>query len=253
MKNLFTFLCSGSFALLALMAQAQVTFRLGPQVGLNVATTRYAPDERYLSYGAVTTSITSYRPGFEAGVLGSIGFGHFLVQPAVLYSQKGFHVRGTQSNVMATDGTIPAPYEQANRMNYLTLPLSVAYAQHKSGQGFQVSAGAYLGILVGGAYRFTRPSTALVVDQSGAIKGGKRPADFNGFTDRVLYSQRIDAGLQAGLGYQWGHALLQACYSVGLRNLAPDDYDSHSYLGNGPDYSNRVFQLSLAYLLGLKG
>jgi hypothetical protein len=81
MSKAITFMCSGSITLLALMAQAQVTFRMGPKVGLNIATTRSAPDERFISYGAVTTSITSYRPGFEVGVLGSNGFGHFSTTP----------------------------------------------------------------------------------------------------------------------------------------------------------------------------
>jgi hypothetical protein len=240
----------GAFALLALSAQAQVTFRVGPRVGLNIATTRFAPDESYP--GAVTTSRTSARPGFEAGVVASLGFGHFQLQPAVLYSQKGFHVQGTQSNVIGTDGTQPAPYQQANRMSYLAVPLNVAYARHKNGQGFQVFAGPYLGILVGGNYRFTRPSTAAVVEVAGAIKGGKRPTDYNGFTDRTLYSQRVDAGMQAGIGYQWGPALLQATYSAGLRNLAPDDFATYAFLGNGPDYRNRVVHVSLAYLVGPK-
>ena len=249
MTNRFTIsFFTGTFALLTLSAQAQISFSVGPRVGLNVATTRFAPNEQFRNQGVVITSSTSSRPGFEVGVMGSMGFGHFRVQPAVLYSQKGFHVQGTESNVIGTDGTQPAPYQQANRMSYLTVPLNIAYAQHKSGQGFQVFAGPYLGILVEGNYQFTRPSTTVVVEVAGAIKGGKRPADYNGFTDHTLYSQRVDAGLQAGIGYQWGPALLQATYSAGLRNLAPADFATYSFLGNGPDYRNRVVQVSLAYL-----
>lgn len=253
MKHLTCSLLLSSFSLLAATtSQAQVTFSVGPKVGLNVATTRFVPDERSFSQGSVTTSNTSYRSGFEAGILGSIGFGHFQVQPAVLYSQKGFDIAGTQSNVISTDGTQPAPYQQTSRMSYLTVPINFTYAQHKNGQGLQVFAGPYLGILVNGNYTFTRPSTTLVASISGDIVGRARPDDFDGFTNFTLYSQRVDAGLQAGLGYQWGPVLVQAAYSMGLRNLTPSDYDRFPYLSNGPDYSNRVFQFSLAYLFGPK-
>lgn len=95
---------------LALSAQAQVTFSVGPKAGLNTTSSHFAPDERFASQGVTITSATSYRSGLEVGIIGAIGFGHFLVQPAVLYSQKGFGVEGTQSNVQGIDGTIPAPY-----------------------------------------------------------------------------------------------------------------------------------------------
>lgn len=249
-KPIITFLLFAGLGGLTRTAQAQLALSVGPRVGLTLATTRFAPDERYP--GVVTTSITSARPGLELGVVGSLSFGHWLVQPAVLYSQKGFHVQGTRSNVISTDGTIPAPYQQANRMTYLTFPLNLVYAQHSTGAGVQLFAGPYLSFLVAGNYQLTLPSTTLVVDVTGDIAGGKRPATFNGFTNHTLYSQRVDAGFQAGLGYQWHQVLLQTAYSVGLRNLAPSDFASHSYLGNGPDYRNRVWQLSLAYLLRLK-
>jgi len=252
-KQFIIYLATGSLLELALSAHAQVTFRVGPKVGLNVTTARFAPNEQLLNQGIVITNNTSYQTGLEVGVIGSIGFSHFLVQPAILYSQKGYRMHGTQSNVQSIDGTIPAPYEYTSRLSYLTVPLNFTYAQHANGQGFQVFAGPYLGLLVGGDYLFTLPASTIRTDIGGEIKGGNYPADYNGFNDHNVYSRRLDAGLQAGIGYQWGLVLAQACYSVGLRNLAPSNYAIFSFIGNGPDCKNQGFQVSLGYLFGPKG
>jgi hypothetical protein len=152
--------------------------------------------------------------------------------------------------VQSIDGTIPAPYEYTSRLSYLTTPLNFTYTQHANGQGFQLFAGPYLEALVCGDYRFTLPASTVRIDIGGEIKGGNYPATYNGFTDRSVYSRCLDAGLQTGLGYQWGLVLAQACYSVGLRNLAPANYVTFSFIGNGPGYKNQGFQVSLSYLFG---
>ncbi|MFD1874305.1 hypothetical protein [Hymenobacter bucti] len=97
-KHLTTYLAIGSLLGLALRAHAQVTFRVGPKAGLNVTTARFAPDEQLLNQGVTITTNTSYRPGLEVGVGGAIGFGHFLVQPAVLYSQQAINDQIRLSN-----------------------------------------------------------------------------------------------------------------------------------------------------------
>jgi hypothetical protein len=107
-------------------------------------------------------------------------------------------------------------------------------------------------VLVKGQYRLTFPSTAYVLDITAPIKGGKRPADFDPFTDFTAYAQRLDAGFQVGAGYRYGPALLQAGCSMGLRNLAPSDYARWSFIGTGPNYQNWALQIVLAYLVGPK-
>jgi hypothetical protein len=93
-KHLTNYLFIGSLLGLALRAHAQVTFRVGPTVGLNVTTARFAPNEQLLNQGVTITTNTSYR------------------------------MHGTQSNVQSIDGTIPAPYEYTSQLNYLTVPLN---------------------------------------------------------------------------------------------------------------------------------
>jgi hypothetical protein len=75
----FPLLLTVSIAFTVSAAQAQVTFGIGPKVGYNLVNVRYrdaaAPNQR-----------AGYRSGLEAGLMASVGFGHFAVQPAVLYS-----------------------------------------------------------------------------------------------------------------------------------------------------------------------
>jgi hypothetical protein len=233
----------GSYLLVA-TAHAQTTFSFGPKGGLTGAKAHYQDNP----YPDIVTGKASYRTGFEAGVQGVLGWNHWQLQPALLYRRNSFHLAGAQADVMGTDGVIPAPYEEDIRLNYLTVPVMLAYAQHGNGLGWQVFAGPYLSVLVGGHYHFWRPSTAAIASVEGPVKGGTRPASST--FDFANYSQRVDAGLQAGLGYRHKQLLLQAAYSVGLRNLTSEG--SSSYIGFGPNYKNRVFQVSLAYLFQLK-
>lgn len=252
MPNRFTsHLLASSLCLAASVAQAQVKVSLGPKVGFNAASAGYQADDRFAYFSALTGT-TGFRPGFEAGLLATVSWGHWQLQPAVLYAQKGFSLRGTESNTVNADGVNPAPYEYRNRLNYLTLPLNVAYTQHKNGQGIHLFAGPYLGVLLGGHYSLSFPSSTFTARVGGEITAKKRPANFDPYTDFTQYSQRLDAGFQLGAGYRYGPALLQAGCSIGLPNLAPSDYATATYIGTGPDYRLFALQVSLAYLFTLK-
>jgi hypothetical protein len=234
MRKSFTApLLVGGF-LLATATQAQVHVRVGPQVGLTLATTHFTNAEY----------MTSYRPGVEAGVRATIGYGHMALQPAVLFSQQGYQQH------TASGGGVRG--EQTHRLNYLCFPLNVAYAQHAGGQGVQVSAGPYLGLLLGGHYNLQVTYANGRTTSEGQIVAGSIQPDkypFSPYYDTDVYSRRFDAGVQAGLGYQYGGLLLQAQYGFGLRNLAAYREASAT---DDPAYYNRTFHLSLAYLFGPK-
>jgi hypothetical protein len=244
MKQLLTAIaCVGCLLVKVSPAKAQLRYSIGPQVGLNIATARFIPDE---FFQRTIPSSTSYRSGWEAGLQVTVERAHLQGQLAVLFSQKGYELQGLRYDVVNSAGVTPVPYEFTCRLNYLTLPLNLAYTQHPNGQGFQVFTGPYLGLLLGGNYTFSEP-TATTYVQSGQISGGVHPTNFNGFTDSQYYSQRVDAGLQAGLGYRMGAILLRATYSLGLRNLAPADFERWRFIGTGPDYRSQVLQASIAY------
>jgi hypothetical protein len=236
MKQLLS-LVSGAF-LLAGTAHAQATFSVGPRVGLNMSTLHFPVDYR--------TSSTS-RAGFEAGLTGNVQFGHFALQPSLLFSQKG---SGSSGYLVGLD--TPVTYDEQLRLNYLTLPLNLAFTLGKDGKGLQVFGGPYVSMLLGGHYvRQTHEGggylggPAYEVEVTGKVK----PASIVSDNDNK-YSQRFDTGLQAGVGYRLAGFLLQANYSLGLRNLATQyrGYDRRLY--DGPAYYNRSWQVSLSYLVG---
>ena len=239
MRTLPFLLLVGLGLLSTARAHAQTSFSIGPRVGLNVSTYHF-PEKPVV--GTI-----GYRSGVEAGVAATLGRGHFALQAAALYSQKGFtqqytvdYRTGNNNSVGTVDG------EYNNRLHYLTIPLSLAYTQGSDGQGVQVFAGPYLGVLLSGRY-----------ENSENPRGGGAPQTYEGSitptsstaSDFAAYAQRFDAGLQAGLGYRYRALLLQLTYSVGLRSLTA----SYSYNGvpvTNPSSYNRAFQGSLTYLFG---
>jgi hypothetical protein len=238
MKHTYLFL-AGSL-LLAGTAQAQATFSVGPRVGLNVATAHLP-----VNYDGPYTS----RAGFEAGLTSNIQFGHFALQPSVLFSQKGY---GSSGSLPVLD--FPMTYDEQVRLNYLTVPLNLAFTLGKAGQGLQIFAGPYVSMLLGGNYaRQIHRGGGYVgsIPDDIELTGKVKPASVVSDSDNE-YSRRFDTGLQAGVGYRLGGLQVQASYSVGLRNLATQYRDTAGYTYNEPGYYNRAWQVSFSYLVGRK-
>jgi hypothetical protein len=248
MNKAFTLsLLTGSLLLTASVARAQVSFSIGPKVGYNRTSGNFEyPNQDYLK---VTNSS---RSGVEAGVVAQLGLAkHWAVQPAVLYSQKGFKF---------VENAYDAPYkytyqgDYSFRFDYLTVPVNVVYSQRAAGQGLQIFAGPYAGFLLGG--RFTssksgRYSTGGTRSQSdeGDVKAGDT---YNRRPGEAYVSRGVDAGLQGGLGYGFaGGFQVQASYSLGLRNLGAV-YAPGVTSETPPTYRSHAFQLAAAYLFGSK-
>lgn len=245
-KIVTPFLFTGTLLLAAATTHAQTSFRIGPQVGFNQSFGRfeYPGDD----YKKVTNSS---RSGAEAGLVAQIGLGtHWAVQPAVLYSQKGFAFE---------EDAYDAPYnytyhgEYSFRFNYLAVPLNLLYSSQAGGQGLQVFAGPYVGFLLGGNYSSSQSGrygngAARGQSDEGAVEAGDT---YDNRSDGPYISQGLDAGLQAGLGYGFGGGLqVQVGYSQGLRNLGAK-YAPGLTSQAPPTYRNHAFQFSAAYLFDL--
>ena len=217
-------------------AQAQTTFSIGPKVGFTASSVRLRDNAHY-------ASSAQYRTGFEAGLISTIGFGHWQLQPALLFSQKGYRFGFNSSTFVGETDKV--------RLNYITIPLNLAYAQRPDGRGLQVVAGPYLGVLTGGNYEHQFIPIDPLGGASPVISGSVSAAGQSG-TTYTAHSQRVDAGLQAGLGYRTGSLLIQATYSLGLRDVGvgPDGYGPFNIVS--PSYSNHAIQVSLAYLFSPK-
>jgi hypothetical protein len=219
---------AASLLLLACAAQAQATFSIGPQVGLIWSSASYFLDAYH----------PSSRTGVEAGALGSLQLGHVTLQPALLFSQKGYYLTNgeAQNTGMHNDNF---------RLNYLTLPVKVVYAR-KDGQGIQIVAGAYLGLLLGGHYERTFTSNAVTTVTAGSIVPNQSPLGYEEYS-----SQRLDAGFLVGLGYRYKQAQIQTTFTWGGPNLAVN----YQFMGRNyenPFYRNQAVQVSLAYLFKTK-
>jgi hypothetical protein len=238
----------GSSLLLAGTVQAQATFSIGPRLGGNIASARFLEEEYQVSYKS--------HPGFEAGLLGNLQVGHFALQPSVLFSQRGYR---RTSSVRYIDPPIPpdpGTVEETKRLNYLTVPLNLAFTLRRDGQGLQVFGGPYVGLLLGGKHTYhlhvNSPNpggTPYDREDTYKVKAGSVVSP--PIAGDESYSQRYDVGLQAGLGYRFNGLLLQAGYSLGLRNQGVQ-YDVNSFVYNAPANYNRAWQLSLSYLVGSK-
>lgn len=229
----------------ATTAQAQSALSIGPRLGLNMATVTASGDN-----SSEVDPKNIFTP--QVGVTLDLNFGgKFSFQPSLLYSQKGFKTEesGTESfggNTITYSGSTTA------RINYLELPLNFVFTTGGT-QGFQVFAGPYLALGVGGKaeYQFSvKDSQGLLnSSESGSspVKfANQEPSNSNGNTS---YVRQFDAGLNAGMGYRQGPIQVQLAYGLGLGNLVPLNSDGSD---TGEKAQNRVLQLSANYFFGAK-
>ena len=226
------------------VGQAQTTFSVGPRVGYNLSTVRYRKDDLAASSAVADAS---YRSGVEAGLVANIGFGRVALQPAVLYSQKGYKLYG---QAFSAGANYLYQSNTTYRFDYISLPLNVVVSMKATGQGLQLLAGPYLGLLAGGHYsyadQYTYSAGQVIAGQGeGRVKAGDSFMFSSTPPDNSFYSRRLDVGLQAGLGYRHQAFQLQAIYSLGLRNIGA----TLPGFSNSPIYQNQAFQAALSYLV----
>lgn len=244
MKTLVILPVLASSLLTLHVTQAQRAFQVGPTVGLTLSTIHF-------DAGSVPRGTdTPLRAGMLAGIAGSWhSAGHWGGQVAVLFAQQGY---STQRD------TLQSSRSERVRLNYLRLPVLATFSQHAGGQGWQVFAGPYVGVLLGGSqineysYAGTGSSQTnrVVVADSYEV-----PVYYYSsiVPDYTYYSRRFDVGLQGGVGYRLGNAVVQAGYTLGLRALsATAVYTSaggRAYSYTEPARQTRGLQVSLTYLL----
>ncbi|MFD2785297.1 porin family protein [Hymenobacter rubripertinctus] len=236
MKHLFI-----SLFLLGLVgyAQGQTNISAGPIVGFNASTAPYEYDH---------TFTTHYRTGGAIGVLVNAQRQHLALQVAALYQQKGFRI----DDEYTSPRSLYTRQKNDYRLNYLNIPVQVAYAFRRDGQGFQVFAGGYVGLLLRGKAELDTYYEDAMSGTSDARQGTTKlkPGRATELYSIHSYSQRIDAGLQVGAGYRYEQLLLQLSYSYGLRNVGPRYEEGIGVGFITPSYYNRVAQVSMAYLFG---
>ena len=240
-------------------AQAQISFSFGPRLGGNLSTATFnALEQSTGSSGTLTTSRTPLL-GVQVGLAASFGKGPWMVQPALIFSQKGVRQKATATDSFASE-TFTVTLDATSRVNFLELPVNVVYAFGADGQGFQVFAGPYLAMGVGGnaeiSEKLTSSNTASLFN--GEASGSKGYAFGNTFAEPNYNNsatdydfdarvRRFDAGANFGVGYRTGPFQVQLSYAFGLLNAQPD-YPASYQMNNTTGY-HRNTQLTATYFL----
>lgn len=246
MKNQFTaFFLTAALAGAATTVQAQSAFSIGPRLGINMATVSASGDN-----AAEANPKNLFGP--QVGLTADVNFdGNFSFQPSLLFSQKGFK---TEESGTETFNGITMTYsgKSTTHINYLELPLNVVFTTGGT-EGFQVFAGPYLALGVGGKseYSYTVKDNQGLFNTSDSgsypVKfTNQEPSNSNGDYFSV---RQFDAGLNGGLGYRQGPFQVQVAYGLGLSNLVPRNSDGSE---SGDKARNRVLQLSANYFFGSK-
>ena len=229
----------------AATVSAQPTFRLGVRGGLNRATSTAEPGSTSPSSQYYYSASKSAIYAWQAGAVLEIAFRHFALQPALVFSQKGEQFNAT-TFTSGFAGVSSTETSSVNRYNWLELPANVVYTLHS----FQVFAGPYVALGVGGRQRGTSTNTY----SAGIL--GFQSYDFDRKTryGSDTENRQIDAGFNFGLGYRKGPLQVQVGYGLGLRNLhqIDPDYTVDSIHNFGEDAAyNRMVQLTGTYFFDL--
>ena len=246
MKNLSSaLLFTAGLAAAATTARAQAAFSIGPRLGVNMATVKTSGEN-----ASEINPENIFTP--QVGVTLDMSFGNnFAFQPSLLYSQKGF--KTSESGTQTFNGvTVTYSGSSSLRIGYIELPLNFVYTTGGT-QGFQVFAGPYVAMGVGGR----APYELSVKDNTGqfdmkdsgaySVKFANQESS-NGNGDEI-YVRRFDIGANVGMGYRQGPVQVQLGYGFGLSNIVPLDSNGSD---SGDKAHNRVLQLSANYFFGGK-
>jgi hypothetical protein len=191
---------------------------------------------------------TTFRSGLTAGIATNLAYRHLVFGVSALFTMKGFVLDSRYTDASPTVSDETNYYHERYRFNYLTLPLTIAYAQRANGQGVQLSGGGYVACLLGGKVVYDNRFESTV--NQGYTYQATVPVKAGSVVDHYttdFYTKRFDVGVQAGLGYRWKPLLVQAVYQLGLRDLEP------AYPNDGnrrPTYYSRNVTISATYFWG---
>ena len=195
-------LCAAMIAGTVCMTNAQEKVAFGVRAGLNVNSLSVSDESGLKS-----------RVGYHVGAVMDWNVAKNLyVQPGLYFT-----TRGAKSS---DEG-----WEQKINMNYLQIPISVAYRFPLSETvKLDINAGPYVALGVGGKIKFS---------ESGDSE------EIKAFGSEGL-CKRFDAGLRFGAGVHIRKFTVGLCYDLGLANIARES-------GEGVKIKNGSFQISLGY------
>jgi len=184
-----------SLVLFSNVSHGQDIFLLG---GLNFSKLGQQKDN-------ATSIYREYRPGFHIGPSVAIKLNdHFDINPALLFSSKREYSESTIYIPRFDNSNTSYRYDFKSSINeyYLDLPITLKFKFNVGEQKLYALAGPYVNVLL-----FDDSTTELFVD-------GERTEIENQFEGK--FSNRIDYGIQMGLGVQLKSYVIQATYDYGF-------------------------------------
>lgn len=187
-------------------AQAKFGFKIGVNsTSVGISADNSAEEDEYKD--ALKSKL-----GFTAGLAAEFGFSDALsLQTGLMLANKGYKFE------MEEDGE---SIKAKTSVNYLEIPLNLAYNL----SGFQVHAGPYIGVGLFGKnkseYNFGGESESE--EGKFKFKNSVSESDLDELADDEDYLRRLDYGLNLGVGYRMGPALITATYAWGLSNIMPE-------------------------------
>jgi len=244
LKTLKTFIVTTFFLISSFgISEGQNTSEFGIMGGLNISDFNNLPD------GLTSTSSTGFHfGGFMTFPLSS----NFDIQPGIIYTQLGGTMNQSESGQDSVSNGTTSYLANINitqsikiTYGYLQFPVNLV---HKFGEGWNVHFGAYLGFLLS-------DKEHIVQTTSIAIPGyPTQVSDTSGNTNAAVGDNRIEFGLDLGIGYTMNSGLgISFTYSFGFTNIiqAQSGYDplSGQPITSPAFGSNVLYCFSISYLL----
>ncbi|MCX4300986.1 MAG: porin family protein [Alistipes sp.] len=213
-------LCAAMIAGTVCMANAQEKVTFGVRAGVNVNSLSVSGESDLKS-----------RVGYHVGAVVDWNVAkNFYVQPGLYFT-----TRGAKSS---DEG-----WEQKINMNYLQIPISVAYRFPVSETvKIDVNVGPYVAFGLGGKMKISEGG----YDYDDDYDYGYDYDDEYGDDEEIKMfgseglCKRFDAGLRFGAGVHIRKFTVGLCYDLGLTNIARES-------GEGAKIKNGSFQISLGY------
>ncbi|MCG6190476.1 porin family protein [Maribellus maritimus] len=160
----------------------------------------------------------------------------FSFEPGVFFSSSGYKI-DSHYPVPTYSGEYIPIREQAI-LNYIEIPASLRLASSIKNIQLFGNIGPYLAIGLSG--KVSRKEYRID-GQEGVVYEGT--IDYSGEIGNDGQWKRFDYGFQAGIGVEVNRIVVRGNYKHGIANIAQD---------SGIKNKNRVFAISLGYILGLK-
>lgn len=225
------------FLVLLMLAAAPLLhaqFIFGPQAGLNVA-----------MLTNTSNFTTEVKPEWHAGLLFDLGLGkHFSLQPAVLYSKRGYKYDYTTTITPVVGSDTVTTYATANvdaNLGYIDIPvlLNIYFGDHK---GFMINAGPQISFLI-------TDKSSVTTSSSVSVNGGTPTEPSDPETTNDFKFNKSDIALVAGIGYKFEQLLMiYLRASTGFAKVQKDN----TYIKSEDAGRNLTFEAGLALTFGGK-